>query len=145
MKVIIQRVNKSSVVINNKTTAQIGHGLNLLVGFRIEDSEKEIRQVANKILGLRIFADKNDKMNLSVKDVRGELLVIPQFTLYADCHKGNRPSFIKAEKPVRAKQLFGQFVNQLKQSGLTIKTGRFGALMTVNIRNTGPVTIILEN
>jgi len=144
MKIVIQRVKKASVKVGNKTVGRIGQGLLLLVG--IEDKDRvRVENTSEKILKLRIFGDENDKMNLSIQDVKGEILAVSQFTLLADCSGGNRPSFIKAAPPETAKPLFEKFVNELKKSGLKVETGVFGAKMEVELQNDGPVTIILES
>ncbi|HNP89441.1 MAG: D-tyrosyl-tRNA(Tyr) deacylase [Microgenomates group bacterium ADurb.Bin219] len=143
MKIVIQRVKKASIKVDNKTVGQIEQGLLLLVG--IEDKDRDrVENISEKILKLRIFGDGNDKMNLSIQDVRGEILAVSQFTLLADCSGGNRPSFVKAAPPETAKPLFEKFVNELKKSGLKVETGLFGAKMEVELVNDGPVTIILE-
>jgi len=159
MKLVIQRVKKASVRVNGKTVGQIGPGLLLLVGIESKDEparnaesdsaseagRDRVREMAEKILKLRIFGDKDDKMNLSVQDIKGEILAVSQFTLLADCSGGNRPSFIKAAPPQIAQLLFEKFVQELKKSGLKVETGIFGAKMEVELINDGPVTIILEN
>ena len=144
MKLIIQRVTQSKVTVSKKTIGQIGKGYLVLVGFRVGDSEKNISDMAKKLINLRIMADKNQKMNLSLADTHAELLLISQFTLYADT-SNRRPGFTKAAKPDTAKNLFDQFVKECQKSGIKIQTGEFGAYMQVEIFNDGPVTIILEN
>lgn len=147
MKVVIQRVSRASVKVKGKITGQIGQGFLLLVGVGDEDIKKQklkIKNLARKILQLRIFGDKDGKMNLSVLDIEGEILVVPQFTLYADCSKGNRPYFGQAAEPEIAKTLIEKFVDELKKSGLKVEKGVFGAKMEVELINDGPVTIIME-
>lgn len=142
MKVVIQRVKQAKVKVDNKVIGKINRGLLLLVG--IEDRDRvRVREIAEKILKLRIFADENDKMNLSVQDIKGEILVVPQFTLIADTSGGNRPYFGNAAPPKIAKPIFNQFVEELKKTGLKVETGVFGAKMEVSLINDGPVTIIV--
>lgn len=145
MKAVIQRVKKASVKVSGETIGKIGPGLVVLLGVGEEDREKDAEFLADKIANLRIFADKNDKMNLSVLESHGEVLAVSQFTLYGDTKKGRRPSFVKAAKPELAERLFDYFVNCLRRTGLKIETGKFGAMMVVEILNDGPVTIILES
>jgi len=149
MRAVIQRIKKASVKVGDKIVGQIGAGLVLLLGVgetdeKIKDEKIKIKNFAEKILNLRIFGDKEDKMNLSVLDVKGEILVIPQFTLYADCSKGNRPYFGQAAKPEIAKPFFQKFVEELKKSNLRVESGIFGAKMEVELINDGPVTLILD-
>ncbi len=146
MRVIIQRVTSSSVIINGEIVAQIGQGLNLLVGIAPTDTETELDWMVRKILDLRLFpCEKNgDKWEKSVQEIKGELLVVSQFTLYGDCRKGRRPSFSNSASPNVAEKLYNQFIDKLKNSGLKVETGKFGAMMEVNIINDGPVTLILE-
>ena len=146
MKVVIQRVKKSSVSINNSIKSEIGKGLLLLVGFEKDDNEDDLVWMGNKIISLRIFDDNDGIMNLSVKDINGELLVISQFTLHAKTKKGNRPSYIKAAKPEISIPLYEQFIKELKKNiGSELKTGEFGADMQVSLINDGPVTIIIDS
>ncbi len=145
MKAIIQKVKQSSVKINGKIVAQIEQGLNILLGVGIKDTEENAINLADKILKLRIFEDKSGKMNLSVLDIKGAILVISQFTLYADTSKGNRPSFKNVAPPETAKKIYELFIERLKLSGLNIAHGYFGAKMEVKIINVGPVSIIMEN
>ncbi len=144
MKVVIQRVKKAAVVINDKIYSQINAGFLILIGISKNDTEKQAEWLAQKIANLRIMADKQDKMNLSIQEVKAEILVVSQFTLLANCLGGNRPSFIEAAKPDKAKKLYEFFINKLKSYGLVVKTGLFGSLMEVNLVNDGPVTIVLE-
>jgi len=146
MRVVVQRVKKASVKVDNKIVGQIGNGLLLFIGVGpFDKAQGEVKKLASKILNLRIFGDKNDKMNLSLLDIKGEILVIPQFTLFADCSKGNRPYFGEAAKPEIAEPLFKKFIVELKKSGLKVEKGEFGAKMEVELVNDGPVTIILES
>jgi len=145
MKAVIQRVKKGSVSVGKKMIGEIGAGLVVLLGVREGDTEKNAEYLADKIVNLRIFSDKNDKMNLSALDVNSEILAVSQFTLYGDTKKGRRPSFVKAAKPEIAEKLFNYFVDCLKKTGLKVETGKFRAMMMVEIHNDGPVTIIIEN
>jgi len=144
MKVVIQRVKQAKVEIENKIYSEIGKGLLVLVGFCNEDNKEKIEWIANKINGLRIFSDENDKMNLSVKDINGEILIVSNFTLYGELNKGYRPSFSDAANPELAIPLYEYFINYISNFGIPIKTGIFGAMMDINLINDGPVTIILE-
>ena len=143
MKLVIQRVNQASVTIENKLYSSIEKGLLVLFGVEKDDSEEMLEHFAQKLLKLRIFEDEQGKMNKSVLDIRGEMLVVSQFTLCADCKKGTRPSFDNAKEPKIAKEYYEKFVEILKKSGINIKTGVFGAHMEVALLNNGPVTIIL--
>ncbi len=145
MKALIQRVNRAEVYIAGNLYEKIGKGMLLFLGIEKGDTEQESASIANKVSQLRIFEDDHKKMNLSVQDINGEILVVSQFTLAADCRKGNRPSFDRAEGPVRAKELYIQFIDTLRQNGLRIKTGDFGAYMQVRLVNDGPVTILLDS
>ena len=145
MRVVIQRVQSSKVEIQGNVTGEIGRGLNLLVGIGASDTEAEVDWMVRKCLDLRLFPGENsNSWDYSVQDIQGEILVISQFTLYGDCRKGRRPSFSESATPDTAQLLYEQFVNKLKESGLHIATGEFGANMQVNIDNDGPVTLILE-
>ena len=144
MKAVVQRVKNARVDVNGRKVSEIGKGLLVLLGVVEGDTEKEADFLAQKIANLRIMADENQKMNLSVLDVKAELLAISQFTLCADVSKGNRPSFIKAAEPESAKRLYERFVEKLKERGLIVKTGEFGAMMDVFLVNDGPVTIIFD-
>ncbi|HEY9763743.1 MAG TPA: D-aminoacyl-tRNA deacylase [Trichocoleus sp.] len=145
MRVVVQRVKASSVSVNGEVIGQINRGLNLLVGLAPTDTPAELEWMARKCLELRIFpAEGSDRWDQSVQDIDGELLVISQFTLYGDCRKGRRPSFDKAASPSQAEVLYNQFVEKLRQSGLRVETGQFGAMMQVHIANDGPVTLLLE-
>ena len=147
MRVVIQRVESSQVTVNGEVVGKIGRGLNLLVGIADSDTEAELEWMVRKCLDLRLFPDtdtSNDRWEKSVQEIRGELLVVSQFTLYGDCRKGRRPSFTRSAAPESAKQLYEQFVDKLRQSGLQVETGEFGAKMQVSIENDGPVTLLLE-
>jgi D-tyrosyl-tRNA(Tyr) deacylase len=144
MRVVLQRVTSSSVTVEGQRIGQIGQGLNLLVGIAETDTEAELDWMVRKCLGLRIFPDGSGGFNQSVQDIGGELLVISQFTLYGDCRKGRRPSFDQAAAPAEAEKLYDAFVEKLRQSGLIVETGQFGAMMQVAIANDGPVTLLLE-
>ncbi|NET35125.1 MAG: D-tyrosyl-tRNA(Tyr) deacylase [Cyanothece sp. SIO1E1] len=147
MRVIIQRVTSSQVAVEGQVIGKIGRGLNLLVGITATDTVAELDWIARKCLELRLFPDHQNgqgRFDQSVQDIGGELLVISQFTLYGDCRKGRRPSFDRAAAPESAERLYEQFVTKLRQSGLNVETGRFGAMMQVAIENDGPVTLLLE-
>ena len=145
MKTVIQRVSQSSVTINYEIVAQIQNGLLVLVGIEDADQQEDIVWLASKIANLRIFADENDIMNLSVKEINGDVIVVSQFTLHASTKKGNRPSYIKASKPDIAVPLYESFVKQMElELGKKVQTGRFGADMKVSLVNDGPVTIIMD-
>ena len=146
MRVVIQRVSKASVVINSDEICNINNGLLILLGIELKDSDEDIVWLTKKIINLRIFSDENGKMNHSVTDVSGELIVVSQFTLHAKTKKGNRPSYINAAKPELAIPLYEKFTDFLiKESGLNVYTGKFGADMKVSLINDGPVTIILDS
>lgn len=144
MKTVIQRVKKASVTIDKKLYSSIDNGLLILYGVEKNDTEDFSKYLCEKILKLRIFEDENQKMNLSVKDINGEILVVSQFTLAGDTRKGTRPSFDTAMPPKEAEIMYEDFVKMMKDSGLTVKTGVFGAMMDVALVNDGPVTFILE-
>ncbi|WP_294188416.1 D-aminoacyl-tRNA deacylase [uncultured Clostridium sp.] len=145
MRVVVQRVTSSKVIVNDKIIGSINKGFNLLIGFSKEDTEEDLLYLKDKIINLRIFEDENDKMNLSLLDVKGDILAISQFTLYGDCRKGRRPNFMEAEGGDKAKALYERFIELLKETNLKIETGEFGAHMKVDIQNDGPVTIILDS
>ncbi len=144
MEIILERVKNAGVEVNGKEIAKIKEGLLLLVGVCKNDTPEEIKWAANKVLNLRIFEDENGKLNLSVKDIKGEILAISNFTLCADILKGNRPSFDKSENREKAKEKFETFVSELKKSGLNVMKGEFGAFMEISHINSGPVTIIID-
>ena len=144
MRAVIQRVSKSSVTINSEIVGEIGKGLLVLLGIASGDSEQNCLYLTDKICNLRIFEDGKGKMNRSLLDIQGAMLVVSQFTLLGDCRKGRRPSFINAARPEQAQFLYNYFVNQIAEKGVTVETGRFGAMMQIHLVNDGPVTLILE-
>jgi len=144
VKIVLQRISEASVEVSDKTISSTGKGILLLVGADAQDTEKNAEYLADKCLGLRIFEDDAGKMNLSVKDISGQILAVSQFTLSADISKGRRPSFSSAMEPVKAENLFNFFVRELEKSGLAVETGEFGAKMKVRLLNDGPVTFVLE-
>lgn len=145
MRAVVQRVKRSSVKVNGEIIGEISKGINVLVGITKDDNDEDLRYIKEKIFNLRIFSDENDKMNLSVNDVKGELLIISQFTLYGDARKGRRPSFIEALGGEEAVKLYNDFIEICKKEGLKIQTGEFGADMEVEIINDGPVTLLLDS
>lgn len=145
MRAVVQRVLKSSVMVDGEIVGAIEKGFNVLIGIGKEDTIEDLKYIKDKVLNLRVFSDENDKMNLSLKDVDGELLLISQFTLYGDCRKGRRPNFMNALGGEEAKNLFDQFVSMCREDGIKVETGIFGADMKVDILNDGPVTILLES
>lgn len=145
MRFIIQRVKNASVEVENKIVGKIEQGFLVLIGITQEDSEQIADKLIKKLINLRVFTDENDKMNLSLKDVKGEMLLVSQFTLYADCKKGNRPSFDKSAKFDVANKLYEYIIAECKKTGINIETGIFGAKMQVSLVNDGPVTIILDS
>ncbi|PWW19987.1 D-aminoacyl-tRNA deacylase [Chryseobacterium sp. AG844] len=145
MKIVIQRVSEASVKVDGKIVGEIGKGLMLLTGIDENDEKADADWLVQKVLNLRIFGDEDDKLNLSVKDISGEILCISQFTLIADYKKGNRPSFIKAAKPDKAIPLFEYFKEEIAKSGLKTESGIFGADMKVSLVNDGPLTIVMDS
>ena len=145
MKALLQRVSGATVSVAGEVVGSIGQGLVVFVGVANGDTEKDAQYLAEKTTGLRIFGDEEGKLNLSVLDIKGELLLVSQFTLLADTRKGRRPSFIEAAPPAQAEELFGQFVEQVRATGLKVETGRFQQYMQVEIHNDGPVTILLDS
>jgi D-tyrosyl-tRNA(Tyr) deacylase len=145
VRAVIQRVSRAEVKVAGEPVGSIGHGLCVFLGIGKDDSQTNVEHLAEKIKKLRIFEDDNGKMNLSLEDIREELLVVSQFTLYGDCRKGNRPSFSNAAAPEQAEKLYEYFVERLRDSGLTVATGQFKARMEVTLVNDGPVTFIVEN
>ncbi len=144
MKALIQRVKRASVTVKGDIISQIGRGLLVFLGIEKGDSEENAIKLADKLIRLRIFEDDNDKMNLSLSDVKGEMLVVSQFTLCGNCSKGTRPSFDGAEFPQKANELYEDFANFVKSSGIPVQTGKFGAMMDVELINDGPVTFMVE-
>jgi D-tyrosyl-tRNA(Tyr) deacylase len=144
MRAVVQRVRKGKVTVENRVTGEIGPGVVILLGIGASDTEAEANLLANKIANLRIFADEQSKFNLSALDTQAEMLVVSQFTLYADCRKGRRPSFIDAARPEIAAQLCDRFAEKLRAMGFKVETGEFQAHMLVEIHNDGPVTIWLD-
>jgi len=145
MKAVIQRVKSAEVRVDNRVTGTIGNGLLILLGVGKGDSESDISFLTSKIPDLRIFEDGSGKFNLSLKEIGGEMLVVSQFTLYADCKRGRRPSFTDAEEPAAAKDLYERFISRLREQGITVKTGEFQAKMEVHLINDGPVTLLLDS
>ncbi len=145
MKFVIQRVNHADVKIDGNTVGKIGKGFLILFGACDSDTEDMLPKFVDKIVKMRIFPDENGKTNLSIKDVDGELLIVSQFTLYADCRKGNRPSFIKAGSPEHANMLYEKFIELCKEHTSVVETGEFGADMKVSLENDGPFTIVLDS
>ena len=145
MRSVIQRVSYASVKVDGEIIGKIEKGLLILLGVCDEDTEKDLVYMVDKITGLRIFEDEEEKMNLSVEDIGGELLVVSQFTLFGDCRKGKRPSFSSAGKPDYANEMYEKFIKLLKEKNLKVESGRFGADMKVELLNDGPVTIIIDS
>ena len=144
MKFIVQKVEKAKVEVDGKVVGKINKGFMVLIGVKENDTKKEADYLVNKLINLRIFEDEQEKMNLSLKDVGGQLLIVSQFTLYGDCSEGNRPSFIEAARPDEAIPLYEYFCNECEQKGFDVQKGIFGADMKVQLLNDGPVTIIIE-
>jgi len=144
MRAVIQRVKSANVKVDSKIVGKISKGLLILLAVHEDDKEEVIQKMADKIINLRIFSDSQDKMNLSIKDVEGEILVVSQFTLYGNCNKGNRPSFIESARPEKAIPFYEKFVKYIREQGIKIETGEFGADMKVELINDGPVTIIID-
>lgn len=145
MRAVVQRVAESSVAVGGRTIGSIGRGLTVLLGVGEGDSKKEADYLADKIANLRIFEDRDGKMNRSLLEIGGEMLVVSQFTLLGDCRKGRRPSFVKAAPPETADALYEYFVEISREKGIRVQTGEFGAMMAVSLVNDGPVTLIVEN
>ncbi len=145
MRAVIQRVKSSSVTVGDDLIGKIGKGLLVLLGVATSDKIDDAKYLADKIVNLRIFEDEDHKLNRSLIDMGGEMLVVSQFTLLGDCKKGRRPSFVKAAPPEQANELYQQFVERVRQKGVTVKTGRFQTMMEVSLINDGPVTLIVES
>ncbi|MDX9786113.1 MAG: D-aminoacyl-tRNA deacylase [Desulfobacterales bacterium] len=145
MRAVIQRVAESRVTVKDQTIGAIGQGLLVLIGVARDDSEKDADYLCEKILNLRVFEDEAGKMNRSILDTGGQMLVVSQFTLLGDCRKGRRPSFIQAAAPESANRLYAYFVNLARRNGLTVQTGEFGAMMAVSLVNDGPVTLVVDS
>ncbi len=145
MRVVLQRVTKANVIVDNEVIGEIGDGYVALVGITHTDTEKEIEYIVNKIINLRVFEDEFGKMNISLADRNASILSISQFTLYGDTRKGRRPNFMQAAKPDIAKERYQYFNQLLRQNGVHVETGSFGAMMDVHLTNNGPVTIILDS
>jgi D-aminoacyl-tRNA deacylase len=144
MKALIQRVNNAQVTVDNEVVGQIERGLLIFLGVEKTDTGAEIEYLVNKIAALRIFSNDEQKFDKSVQDVDGEVLIVSQFTLCADCSRGRRPDFINAAPPAEAEKLYEQFVEEFKKTGIKVATGKFGAYMVVNLENDGPVTLMLD-
>ncbi|TYS59134.1 D-tyrosyl-tRNA(Tyr) deacylase [Sutcliffiella horikoshii] len=145
MRVVLQRAKRAEVRVDGDVVGKIDRGLMLLVGVTHEDTTEDAAYVAEKVANLRIFEDEQDKMNLSLLDVKGQILSVSQFTLYGDCRKGRRPNFMDAARPDHAETIYEAFNEELSQKGITVETGRFGAMMDVDFVNDGPVTLIVES
>jgi D-tyrosyl-tRNA(Tyr) deacylase len=145
MRAVIQRVKQSLVTVENQTVGKIGNGLLVFLGVAKQDGDRDAGYLADKIANLRIFEDENGKLNRSLLETSGEMLVVSQFTLLGDCRKGRRPSFINAAGPDEANALYERFVSLVRQKGISVQTGQFQTMMTVSLINDGPVTLILES
>ena len=144
MKLVVQRVKKAEVKVDGNIIGKIDKGFLVLIGIKVGDTKEQADYLVKKLCNLRVFSDENDKMNLSIKDVKGKLLILSQFTLYGDCSQGNRPSFIEAARPEEANPLYEYFCNQCELNNIEVQKGIFGADMKVELINDGPVTIIIE-
>ncbi len=145
MRAVVQRVSSSKVTVDEEVVGNINNGLLVLLGVTHDDTSKDVDYMVDKVTNLRIFEDENDKMNLSLKDINGEVLAVSQFTLYGDCRRGRRPSFSDAARPEVANPLYEEFVKKIRDLGINVSTGKFGAHMMVDLINDGPVTILLES
>ncbi|MBU5487134.1 D-tyrosyl-tRNA(Tyr) deacylase [Clostridium sp. MSJ-8] len=145
MRAVVQRVTSSSVKVDGDVVGSINKGFNVLIGISKEDTIEDLQYIKDKIINLRVFEDDNDKMNRSLLDIEGEILLISQFTLYGDCRKGRRPNFMNAMSGDAAIELYNKFIELMKETGLKVATGIFGADMKVDIQNDGPVTILLDS
>ncbi|MEJ2482652.1 MAG: D-aminoacyl-tRNA deacylase [Gemmatimonadota bacterium] len=144
MRVVVQRVGEAAVTVGGTVVGEIGRGLLVFAGFGPDDDEEVLKWMASRLLGLRVFADAEGRMNLDVREAAGEILVVSQFTLYGDCSRGRRPSFISAAPPERAEVLYRSFVDLCRRGTVPVAEGRFGAEMQVSLRNEGPVTLVIE-
>lgn len=145
MRAVIQRVNSGSVTVEEKVVGRISRGFVVLLGVSEKDTAEDVLYMADKIVNLRIFEDEDEKMNLSLLDIKGELLVVSQFTLYGDCRKGRRPNFMSAARPEKAEELYNEFVKKCREMGVNTETGTFQTHMIVSIENDGPVTVIVDS
>lgn len=145
MRLVLQRVKKASVFVDNKVVGEIGLGLLVLLGVEQNDDKEDVLWLVKKLLGIRVLSDENGKMNLSLKQVNGSVLVVSQFTLHASTKKGNRPSYMNAAEPKKANEFYEEFILQIKNEGVQVQTGVFGANMQVKLINDGPVTIVLDS
>lgn len=145
MRAVVERVSSASVSVNGEVIGKIGKGFLVLLGVGDGDTEVDLKYISDKIMGLRVFSDENDKMNLSIFDIGGSVLAISQFTLYGDCRKGRRPNFTSAMEPETAEKMYCDFVDILRNNGINTETGKFGADMQVELINDGPVTLILDS
>lgn len=144
MRLVVQRVKKAEVKVDGNIVGKIDKGFLVLIGIKVGDTKEQADYLVKKLCNLRVFSDENDKMNLSIKDIKGKLLIVSQFTLYGDCSQGNRPSFIEAARPEEANPLYEYFCNQCELNDIEVQKGIFGADMKVELINDGPVTIIIE-
>ena len=145
MRLVLQRVKKASVFVDNKVVGEIGLGLLVLLGVEQNDDKEDVLWLVKKLLGIRVLSDENGKMNLSLKQVNGSVLVVSQFTLHASTKKGNRPSYMNAAEPKKANEFYEEFILQIKNEGVQVQTGAFGANMQVELINDGPVTLVLDS
>jgi D-aminoacyl-tRNA deacylase len=145
LRLVVQRVKQASVRIQNETVGEIGPGLLIFLGVGQDDTEEDVRYLVEKVLHLRIFADSQSRLNLSLTDIRGSLMIVSQFTLWGDCRKGRRPSFAHSAPPEKAEPLYRLFIQQAAKSGLTVASGRFQEMMEVRLINDGPVTLLLDS
>ena len=145
MKALVQRVNFSELRIDGEIFSKIGKGFLVLLGVEKGDTEKELEYIENKVANLRVFEDPDGKMNLALADIGGEMMIVSQFTLCADCSRGNRPSFINAEEPEKANAMYEKFIKNIQDRGINVATGKFGTDMKIKFENDGPVTIMIES
>lgn len=145
MRAVVQRVSRARVLVGNRVAGEIGKGLMVLLGVQQDDKDRDLEYLANKIVNLRVFEDNDGKMNVSLLDIGGELLIVSQFTLYGDCRKGKRPSYSRAARPDIAVDIYNRFVEYCRNYGLEVETGEFQAMMNVEINNDGPVTLLLDS